>query len=457
MKIISFILFLFLSKSIADIALQDYIGKEMDIIVDIMRYLRVPTKFEPVRRRGTGIIFVKTHKTASSTVTSILNRYCIEKKLNCYLHTEFNGVMRTGTIEDQQQIKSSRGLFNGSWPFDCWDQHVDVSRFLFSTVPSASRQLFTIVRDPAARFISAFYFFGTGERLMQNLSETIEEVHRLGQAYHSTDLTSLDGMAKLFMPIQKKKSNIDPTRRDFMANVIYKILSGEWLSLVTERFDESLVAYLHFGYGMNLSSLVYRSMKVHEENTKTTPYVATEEEMMILRANQPYDYILYIVSNLVLSLHKNDEIDTNALILADLNRQLVDLCSEDQVREIIKSKSVSLASRQADENKWLQILLSFISNNKMKNKLKEYAINMSQKLMKDVSDKRLLPTAMLKRKKQKHGRYNELCKFTGYDNKFFMRLVSQNELPVFEDTCEHLDCDYDGAQVELQGSVEANR
>ncbi|XP_071509583.1 galactosylceramide sulfotransferase-like [Diadema antillarum] len=109
------------------------------------------------RLRKHRIVFVKTHKTGSSTVASIFQRYGYFNGLN-FLVPNCSHILaghQPFSIAKLQNIST----FEYRRGFDLLTNHVRYSRTeLDRVMPNAT--YVTIIRDPAAQFESSFYYFG---------------------------------------------------------------------------------------------------------------------------------------------------------------------------------------------------------------------------------------------------------------------------------------------------------
>ncbi len=126
----------------------------------------------PQYGKNEGLIFLKTHKTAGSTLSGVLWRsFCEDGAKNCFLPPrekagktwDLNDV----TIESISSIavwsgskfkKKSDSKVGRFASFDGWLQHVKFNKKLFSIVHGTKR-LVTIVRHPSRRFESAWYWY----------------------------------------------------------------------------------------------------------------------------------------------------------------------------------------------------------------------------------------------------------------------------------------------------------
>ena len=65
-------------------------------------------------------VFLKTHKTGSSTVTALILRKCMKEKINCFIPKIERPGKTFDMRSDYMEIKNGRGLYGGTFPYDIW-------------------------------------------------------------------------------------------------------------------------------------------------------------------------------------------------------------------------------------------------------------------------------------------------------------------------------------------------
>ena len=103
-----------------------------------------------------GIAFLKTHKTGSSTIASVLHSIAISHNLATAIAIRAEwGENYTG-IEQLPSTNQTVGP-----PFDIWTHHIHYDiKLLDKIVPTAEYHLVSIVRDPATHMRSACQYYG---------------------------------------------------------------------------------------------------------------------------------------------------------------------------------------------------------------------------------------------------------------------------------------------------------
>jgi hypothetical protein len=109
------------------------------------------------------LIFLKSHKTASSTVIGIFWRnFCLHSDYNCFLppHSNPGRTWDFDRLDHQKFVFSSQGTAHRGVPFDIWLYHAKNHKTLFDLLGFNQSPVFvSIIRRPALRFQSAWYWY----------------------------------------------------------------------------------------------------------------------------------------------------------------------------------------------------------------------------------------------------------------------------------------------------------
>lgn len=243
----------------------------------------------------TRIIFVKTHKTAGSTISSILHRYCAEHsaEIRCFVPSGVGGVVtRPGLTPtslhrynpDTVEVHAQHTSY---WPV-----------FLHTLVPEPA-PIITVIRNPVSRFLSTwdyrqFHWKGQTDilRIVKSLPLELQDVPRDFLPLIDHDSAHLELCPK--NPPWAISNASEPSCIQTLRDVVQGKLE---LVLLTERLDEGLVL-LARSMGWPLSSVVYSSMKVssqHKVHSKPPPEVAHKIESWLEE-----DKLLYEVAGALL-------------------------------------------------------------------------------------------------------------------------------------------------------------
>lgn len=97
------------------------------------------------------IVYIKTHATASSTLTGIFHRFCDHYHFNCFVPPYFAGKNANRTLlEDVLKMKKEQNL---SW--DVWPNHANLEADLFDQIIPNNTKV-SIFRNPLDRLASSW-------------------------------------------------------------------------------------------------------------------------------------------------------------------------------------------------------------------------------------------------------------------------------------------------------------
>jgi len=269
-----------------------------------------------------GFVFLKTHKTGSSTLTSIILRKCIREKWNCFVPPS-NNPGRTWDLARPDHfayVREGQGLFGGSYPFDLWCHHAVNSNKLKNVVQNYWLDI-TTLRRPSNRFRSAWRWYshmlpsnskvGHSAKLGMSLKSFVSLVGiSLNKSSSINDISTVmfrgsgDGNGndngKTLQSNRKNDNNknyiesirgrfhyrtgLDATSTELVGHsAIYgtttyskavlshveRIRIGSLFAIVLERFDESLVVLAHH-LGWQIDDMLYSYSYSHAATTATT-------------------------------------------------------------------------------------------------------------------------------------------------------------------------------------------
>lgn len=212
------------------------------------------------------LIFVKTHKTGSSTLSSILHRYCDEHSgVICY--TE-GPIPRNAAVFGYTYDWFTHASFP---PVDILSHHIRYWPTLLHAFVPEPAPIITIVREPAARFLSGWDYshkhWGEERDIYSIVRQLPLDLEKLPEDFQ-TLLTancyeqSLCPPGPLWAVRNASEPSCIQTLRDVRRGAIS-------LVLITEHMDESLVL-LGRALGWSLDELVYQSMKNSSAEVKSS-------------------------------------------------------------------------------------------------------------------------------------------------------------------------------------------
>jgi hypothetical protein len=141
-----------------------------------------------------GIVFIKTHKTSSSTLSRlIVINFCERKGRKCFLpNTENPG--RTWDLRKERDFKYA----SKEAPYEVWANHV-ITPQLVKKLMVPESFFISICRDPSLRFRSAYNWYQHDKKLGKSLSQFIEILNHTIVGSHEYAFkyrTGLDSMSE---------------------------------------------------------------------------------------------------------------------------------------------------------------------------------------------------------------------------------------------------------------------
>ena len=326
-------------------------------------------------------VFLKTHKTGSSTVTALILRKCMKDKLNCFIPTMERPGRTFDLRKDYSEITHGRGLYGGKFPYDVWCHHVRFDNRLMSVIENSpqGRMFISIVRRPSKRFQSAWHWYNHGAAESPHdhsgkLNMTIQEfAHKLETM---EGITSLEDIRSQF----KYRTGLDATSveltgatlkaADFetrFQQIIQNIESLNYMVLVADRMEESLIA-MAIEMKWPLSDILYYSLKVRDKSSEIAMKAElTRNELNLFDRLQPRDNALYATANEALDkrieAYGRNKFMSVAGVFKSCIAQIENKCRS------VKSNSTSLAVRSHkgklnEQNTWAGLCTHFQRDNK---------------------------------------------------------------------------------------------
>jgi len=282
-----------------------------------------------------GVIFLKTHKTASSTLTSVIwHELCEKEGRNCFLPPlEHPGKTWDFRKEKDWEMMRKRGRGSSSnssqsgFPFEVWTSHAAYTPALL-TVVRQSRRMISIVRKPASRFESSWHWYNHSALTRMTLSEfaNAKQDEREAVASQMKYRSGLDATTEELTGINKFRSQPAGRRCAAFEELLDRVASKRLILLVAERFDESLLV---LGKLMNWSPS--QLSHFHHKVGNYTPVGASVRSK--LQGLQPYDSALWKFADFMLSRYLEDFSQASQQqdlgLVSKANSHLASLCQKD--------------------------------------------------------------------------------------------------------------------------------
>jgi len=204
---------------------------------------------------GRGIIYLKTPKAGSSTVTQVLHRIAWKHKLK---------IAREWHLGKITNLK-----------FDLWVNHSPYTSLLFRLVPQKNHQFVSIIRDPGHRtksfwtyrpqtesaFLRMARSCGCGNWADCGIKALQDSKVRKCLGKKSQDKINSQTLWQLGVGWRGKK-NVGQVKEIDFQNLFRDIENGKHIMMVAERMEESLIVLRH-AYNLSIDDVVFFSKKVH--------------------------------------------------------------------------------------------------------------------------------------------------------------------------------------------------
>jgi hypothetical protein len=252
-------------------------------------------------------------------------------------------------------------------PYDIWCNHITFDPVLVEeAVPSSGGKVMSIVRDPAAHLWSSASWFRCApyesradwDRFILSMEDRLAYDKAVRFLCKSEENTR----AIVGTKVPPSNPNNSTENRAFAAKfeeVESKVERGDYLLLVTERMEESMLAMWHF-YGLHPLDITYASKKVNSRNIAS----ATNEDADHERAEQRvrnwshHDSRLHILANRILSermatIFPDPAVRAQSLVdFSTLNDIVSQICGED-LAEIAPGLNYWCHLKDLDNKPWV--------------------------------------------------------------------------------------------------------
>ena len=273
-----------------------------------------------------GLMFIKTHKTSSSTLCRLFYRIlCEVKGMRCFLPN----IKNPGKIWDLRKTSDYKYIASSA-PYDVWVHHIKTPHMLEKFMDPGSFTV-SVCRHPSHRFKSAWNWYGHEKRfgisfsefiinlstsksnsLLQNRNKIVNESggeKKLSfipsSGYIFPHRTGLDSVYEEIIGLDANSWEIIPSywlpdknKNELLADLIQSMYHSKCFILVSDRLDESVLVLGMF-MKWDIPEMMYLSQKVSVSPLKEL----TESDISVLEAFQPNDFALFRAANIMLDYY----------------------------------------------------------------------------------------------------------------------------------------------------------
>ncbi|XP_017293721.2 galactose-3-O-sulfotransferase 3-like [Kryptolebias marmoratus] len=225
-------------------------------------HLRCPT-LHSLKPKHTNIVFLKTHKTASSTMQNILFRFAERNNLTLALPKP-----SCGYLFCYPQFFSSHFVHPDTLPPNMISSHMRFNKTALQRLMPNDTIYITILREPASMFESLFTYFTVYSEAFKRVPKGSLEAFIADplRYYRPNEGNSMFAHNTLTFDLggNKDRPATDVTYAQTFAAEVEKVFS---LVMISEYFDESLVLLRHL-LSWDLDDIVYLKLNVRTESSK---------------------------------------------------------------------------------------------------------------------------------------------------------------------------------------------
>lgn len=233
------------------------------------------------------VAFLKVHKTGSSTVTSIIQRFGWERRLNLILpNSSPNLISQNESITDTNILH-----INKEETFDMICNHVIYNRETFQKYLPEDTVYIGIVRDPFDQFVSSLYYYKYrwGVPYLARLPTTYSIKHLLENPnqYEPKVLQESFTKSRMSVDFGLPRELFYTTDRNTILPYLRKLRSEFKLVMIKEYFDESLVLLRRI-LNWNIRDILY----IRKNTSKYVP-MKSFRDRYLHKQHSFLDYCLY--------------------------------------------------------------------------------------------------------------------------------------------------------------------
>ncbi|XP_033120128.1 uncharacterized protein LOC117119415 isoform X2 [Anneissia japonica] len=320
------------------------------------RYLQ--TQISSTCSPATQIVFIKTHKTGSTTVATMLQRYGKSHNLIFALPKIGHLFPIKDLFNRDMVVKIQTGVtVNGKTitGYNIITNHARYNRAeMDSVVPKA--KFVTILREPVAQLESAFAYFDMADTFgLKNTAEPLVKFMEKPRAYMSQSYTNTS-MVHLARNGQLYDLGLDPSLYKTSVAIrdkIREIDRGFDLVMIMEYFDESLVLLKNL-LCLEFDDIVYIAKGARNDRYEMDPELRKSIRKWNFADSQLYEYFNKSLWN---RIQKNRErFDKELMQFRIRQKEVTELCVKQYYTIDNELRNRIPPNRTEDENKFCKSL-----------------------------------------------------------------------------------------------------
>jgi hypothetical protein len=237
------------------------------------------------------IVFVKVHKTGSTTAWGIFARFSQVHDLNMVLPKRDGGVHFNYLSSTYQKLNETIIPLPSNVSYNILCNHAIYNKMEFGEIMPQNTTYIGILRNPLSVYKSAFFYFGYykyAKRLFPNTEDRLllhKFIEQSSSHFHGNRHIS-NGMSFDFGMQKSQISNM------FYITEYIKELDQDFrLVIIAELFDESLVLMKRY-LCWDLTDILYLLVNKGQWRRRSKPYL-TEKDIFNIKQSNQADVLLY--------------------------------------------------------------------------------------------------------------------------------------------------------------------
>ncbi|XP_055873604.1 galactosylceramide sulfotransferase-like isoform X1 [Biomphalaria glabrata] len=258
-----------------------------------------PLRQKPSPRASTcppakNVVFIKTHKTGSSTVANIIFRYGLVRKLNFALPNRaiFQRLLNHISIPGEVMTEDCIYPIPDGQEYNIVTHHAVYNRTFFQQIMPKNSTYITILREPFSHLKSAYEYYKIEKYFVAKAPGTFDPSNPISSflkdpyfySSNGTNFTIIRNSQSADLGIREE--HLETTRFQEYLETLDKDFS---LVMILEYFDESLLMLKRL-LCWELKDILYIPMN---ENSRKRILPYTEEDRMLYKEFSPLDHALY--------------------------------------------------------------------------------------------------------------------------------------------------------------------
>ncbi|XP_052778126.1 galactose-3-O-sulfotransferase 2-like [Mya arenaria] len=284
-----------------------------------------------IGRKTRDIVFLKVHKTGSSTIANILLRFGYSRNLNFALPRKRRGEIRYNYFGDVGETLNRSGVMgskNSDDHFNVLFNHVVFNWTAFVRLfHKRTTTYVTMIREPASQFRSAMLFF-LHDKIYKAATANLTKYLENPSLFEPEDayVSFTDNRQALDLGVPPKR-----VRQPVYIKTYIKLLDKAFdLVLITEYFDESLVL-LRRKMSLSTKDILYLKKNIAY---KQFNFNFSAHDYVLLRRWAPADHMIYehFHSKFIRTLKSEPSVVDEVMWYRTVLRNAQDFCSGSDAR-----------------------------------------------------------------------------------------------------------------------------